>query len=345
VPAGRLADAIGAVRAHLLLGPGGADHLGEARWVVAAACAGYGAEATSVVDGWLADQYRNGRLGDGIESTGARLWALERCRRLGPPGAVPGGWRGPVVRAVEHLGKASADADVDAGIEAGGESAGGWRRAGLVAGHELLAALGEVDAAAQAAAWAGGQTPAATDRFEPAGRLPVDGLDPQRAAERGLRAVLGGGDPQPALEWLLEVASPTWTWPTAVHPRLRTGSHGSGHDAGVTAAVWLLLRSLFVDDGVSSPAGAAIPAGPARLALLPWVPVDWRGQPLEVHGLPTAAGRLSYAVRWHGLRPALLWELAGDGPEVVLTAPGFDPGWSGIGRAGEALLAPALDGE
>ena len=47
----------------------------------------------------------------------------------------------------------------------------------------------------------------------------------------------------------------------------------------------------------------------------------------------------------HGLRPALLWELAGDGPEVVLTAPGFDPGWSGIGRAGEALLAPALDGE
>ena len=56
---------------------------------------------------------------------------------------------------------------------------------------------------------------------------------------------------------------------------------------------------------------------------------------------PTHAGELSYAVRWHGERPALLWELhpRPGGPAVRLTAPGLDPGWSTEASAGEALLA------
>ena len=45
------------------------------------------------------------------------------------------------------------------------------------------------------------------------------------------------------------------------------------------------------------------------LALSPGVPDAWLGQGWEVHDLPTAEGRLSYAIRWHGDRPALLWEL------------------------------------
>ena len=47
-------------------------------------------------------------------------------------------------------------------------------------------------------------------------------------------------------------------------------------------------------------------------------------------------------MRWHGDRPALLWELAphaGAGP-VRLTAPGLDPSWSTSEVAGDALLAP-----
>ena len=46
-----------------------------------------------------------------------------------------------------------------------------------------------------------------------------------------------------------------------------------------------------------------------------------------MHDLPTAAGRLSFAIRWHGERPALLWELEpheGIGP-VLLTTPALDP--------------------
>jgi hypothetical protein len=61
-----------------------------------------------------------------------------------------------------------------------------------------------------------------------------------------------------------------------------------------------------------------------------------------VHDAPTAHGRESYAVRWHGDRVALLWEVEpheGRGP-VVLTAPGLDPGWSTTDHHGEALLGP-----
>ena len=57
---------------------------------------------------------------------------------------------------------------------------------------------------------------------------------------------------------------------------------------------------------------------------------------------PTAHGLVSYAVRWHGDRVALLWEVEpneGHGP-VRLTAPGLEPGWSTTERRGEALLGP-----
>ena len=66
------------------------------------------------------------------------------------------------------------------------------------------------------------------------------------------------------------------------------------------------------------------------------LPTEWRGQGVEVHDAPTRAGRVSYAVRWHGARPALLWECE---RPVRLTAPGLDPAWSTREARGEALLA------
>ena len=46
-------------------------------------------------------------------------------------------------------------------------------------------------------------------------------------------------------------------------------------------------------------------------------------------------------MRWHGDRPALLWELAPhDDRPVRLRASRLDPTWSSTDRAGEALLAP-----
>jgi hypothetical protein len=61
-----------------------------------------------------------------------------------------------------------------------------------------------------------------------------------------------------------------------------------------------------------------------------------------VHDAPTAFGTISYAVRWHGDRVALLWEVQphpGQGP-VRLISPGLDPTWSTTDLRGEALLGP-----
>lgn len=73
------------------------------------------------------------------------------------------------------------------------------------------------------------------------------------------------------------------------------------------------------------------------VALCSVVPDDWLGQGIEVHDAPTTQGPVSFAVRWHGDRPALLW----DAPAGVrVTAPGLDPTWSSTQPKGDALLAP-----
>ena len=67
------------------------------------------------------------------------------------------------------------------------------------------------------------------------------------------------------------------------------------------------------------------------------VPDDWLGQGIEVHDAPTRFGPVSFAVRWHGDRPALLW----DAPEGIrITAPGLDATWSSDKPKGDALLSP-----
>jgi hypothetical protein len=74
------------------------------------------------------------------------------------------------------------------------------------------------------------------------------------------------------------------------------------------------------------------------LALLPAFPPGWYGAGVELHDAPTVHGRLSYAVRWHGRRPAVLWELEPhDGP-VRISVPGLDADWSTTELRGDALL-------
>jgi hypothetical protein len=80
------------------------------------------------------------------------------------------------------------------------------------------------------------------------------------------------------------------------------------------------------------------------IALLDDWPQPWIGAPIDVRDAPTRRGLVSCSVRWHGDRPALLWE----GPDdTTFTAPGLDPGWSSSEARGEALLAsftPRRDG-
>ena len=98
-------------------------------------------------------------------------------------------------------------------------------------------------------------------------------------------------------------------------------------DGGVAAAVLDLVRRVVVRETAAG-----------GLALATIFPPEWAGQPLEVHDAPTHHGRLSYALRWHGDRPALLWQC--ERPGVTLTVPGLDPSFSTAEQSGEALLAP-----
>ncbi len=82
-----------------------------------------------------------------------------------------------------------------------------------------------------------------------------------------------------------------------------------------------------------------------QLQLLPVLPVGWRGQPIDVRGLITPAGTVSFSVRWHGERPAVLWERSGgSGSEpTTMSFPGLDQDWSSTDSSGEALLAAPVD--
>lgn len=75
-------------------------------------------------------------------------------------------------------------------------------------------------------------------------------------------------------------------------------------------------------------------------ALLPFgMPADWLGRSVDVYGVPTgSASAVSYAIRWHGERPAVLWEQTGE--PVELSAPVVAPGWRSGAPKGETLWPP-----
>lgn len=89
------------------------------------------------------------------------------------------------------------------------------------------------------------------------------------------------------------------------------------------AALLLAVRAVLVRDGGD------------EVALLETLPDVWVGAPIDVRHAPTRSGVVSYTVRWHGPRPALLWECD---RRVALRAPGLDPSWSTVEPRGEALL-------
>ena len=122
-----------------------------------------------------------------------------------------------------------------------------------------------------------------------------------------------------------------------------------------------------VDDTPTTP-----PTDPARLlawaerrlvlpsadgaALLPGgLPDGWAGEHFEVYSLPNGAGgTVSFAVRWHGARPAVLWEQTA--PATALRSPVLAPDWASADLTGETLwpepkglvpptVAPPAEGE
>ena len=243
------------------------------------------------------------READGLWADLERSWA-EAAARLAPSG-------GPAAAAVPAGPRRAVDAGAAAVLVACTLGLVDAADPHIAATAEALR-TGHVIAEGEAVHDRSGLSPAAT--------LALAGVELRAADDRALVR----------LAWLVGAATDTWAWPTAIHPRLGGGSGGDGHDPAVTAAFLVFVRDLLVRE---------VPGG---LVLSSLVPGSWLGQGWEVHDAPTAQGNLSYAVRWHGDRPALLWDLeAHEGTgSVRLTAPGLDPAWSTTDRRGEALLAP-----
>ena len=137
-----------------------------------------------------------------------------------------------------------------------------------------------------------------------------------------------GGDPRAwrRLTWLLDAATPTHTWPEAIHPQLPGGCMGDGHHGWMAADLLSFVRTLLVrEDGDD-------------VALLSLLPQEWHGQRVAVHGAPTHNGQLTYELGWDGDEAVLRWEQARAGTR--LRAPGLDPSWSTTERTGEVRLRP-----
>jgi hypothetical protein len=110
--------------------------------------------------------------------------------------------------------------------------------------------------------------------------------------------------------------------------------------------------------GAAAPMPALSPQ-PTGLDLLAWIdavfadrtgglfplglPDHWLGSAVEAYDVPLMAAaadaRLAVALRWHGARPAALWEVSPGGASapVTLTAPTVAPGWATSDLRGETL--------
>ncbi len=192
-----------------------------------------------------------------------------------------------------------------------------------------------------------------------AGPAPLDRdatADPVGLLLGAAEIVRCGGQVEP---WVPEVAD-------AVH-RLARAADVWDVSAAFDAAAFVLARAgeeralsdlARVRQRIAGATPAALPPSPPSTGVrrVAWVerriatgpelfpggiPREWWGQHLEVHRLPTGPrSAVSFALRWHGERPAVLWEQEGD--PVRLAASVAAPGWASSEPSGETLWpAPA----
>ena len=288
----------------------------------------------AVVDARLADALRamgQDRLAAGL---GAR-----RLAQLDRKGLVDDGSPSPVAATgatLQILGGAAGGLDVDevqewlpevsgmlvaldkaAGRSPGHDGGwdGWWADAGRRGAVRLLEVVGQGEAAARVRARLSG-----SDADGPAGLVasldgrPADVPSWRRILE-ARAAVRQGCWPDEQLRWLVAATEATGVMPLAADDHLV---------AAEVVALWRDLGAVEGRDGV--------------IMMLPAVRSRWLGHPLEAHEIAVGTGTVGFAIRWHGARPALLWESKGvEG--ATLTCPGLDPDWSTREARGDALLA------
>ncbi|MFA5928588.1 MAG: hypothetical protein WC838_04745, partial [Candidatus Margulisiibacteriota bacterium] len=89
------------------------------------------------------------------------------------------------------------------------------------------------------------------------------------------------------LNWLLDKATDTFTWPEAINPQNFGGNMGDGHHGWAAADFLLLVRNmLFYEDE-------------DKLVLLPCVPDDWFkvGEQISVDSAPSYFGTIDFKLK------------------------------------------------
>lgn len=328
LPDDRLLGLVASARRHLLVGSAKAvDHAfwtdGCEPWVAPVAAAaldawGHHLEARELLLAAVGADDLAVHAARGVAEAGALLWAwAERLERRPDPEleAALGPWIaetavGLLRRRRGWFGRRGESGD------------GAWRAVGLAAAGSVLTR--------------GGDTELGPDIVDAIPQLVAD-ADADADGDALAFALAGGrvGMEAPplldALGRLLDLEAPTFAaLGSHAGPAGALEARGRTAHPLASALVLLALRRAVLDE----PMGTG-----GTLALLAHPDAGWMGTPMEAHRIPVTGGRVSFGARWHGERPALLWEVDGPGT-VELAAPGLDGQWRSSELRGEALLGP-----
>ena len=168
--------------------------------------------------------------------------------------------------------------------------------------------------------------------------LPDESL--QASADAARATLLLGGPGRQRRDRAVTAAARAWGLAaTPDRARSRVGRHDADGNPwpGIRAtAAFAGSSPRRAAEWLAALRGALVRVDRNDIELLPNFPVEWLGRSVAVDELPIAGGRLSFALRWHGARPALLWDAP---PGLRVMAPSLDAAWAGGSGAGEALLA------
>lgn len=170
--------------------------------------------------------------------------------------------------------------------------------------------------------------------------------------------------------WVIDIAE-------EAEPLMRKHRRANGMPWDVAAALWATARVLAAagESRGSADVAAALASSPERTTVdlqlptgircVPWVeqhfarpvtddlasllpngfPDGWLGAGVEGYRIPLGTTRaVSFALRWHGERPAVLWEVEGQAG-LQLDGGGADPAWHTTEPRGEALWAAPRGGD
>jgi hypothetical protein len=154
----------------------------------------------------------------------------------------------------------------------------------------------------------------------------------RRAAVANALTYLGHDDEAEALRVAGRLRPQRRGLPLVSHPHASYNSDAlrTLEDPVTAAATVSAIRKALVDDTQGR-----------VIDLLPSANESLRGRPVDITNLPTNFGPVSFALRWHGDKPALLWEAPPARrrrSRVTLRASALDPDWATTEQAGEALL-------